>query len=219
MTLRDVNSLVSFILKDIQPDLILVSALFERLLNVAQTKQYMEHLEQFEQTKILSVEMSPFKKNMGEKTSPLSIDKWGYAITPSDFYYPDHIRYRYIKDGQFISFYDVVILDDKNWNDRVGSNLMKPSFNYPIANVQNGYIRFAPLDLKKVIMDYLMFPTYPKYAVSTTKGFQEFDENNSSVWQWKDASTIQIVQKLLAELNLSLTIEQINNQQQKQQQQ
>ena len=180
----------------------------------------MDLLSAFEQTKVLSIELSPFKRNMGEKTQPLLIDKWGHATPPSDYYYPSHIRFKYIKNGELVGNYDVVLLDDKNYNDRIGSNLFKPSFEYPIANTQNTYIRFAPTNLKRVDFDYLKFPTYPSYNVTTSRGFQEFDETNSSEWEWNDPSTIQIIKRLLAEINIDLTVDQINNyQNQKPQQQ
>lgn len=220
MNLNSINSLVSFVIKDLKPDLILTKPLFERLLHSAQTKQFTELLPAFETNRIISVELSPFKIIMGDNTPELTINSFGRAILPSDCYYPSSARFRYVKNGVLVGWYDIPILSDKEFEDRVASNLMKPSFQYPISNHQAAFMRFAPTNLKRAYFTYLSFPTYPVYAVIVDRGFQEYDAANSSTWQWKDASTILIIQKLLAELNLSLTVEQITNyQQQKQNQQ
>jgi hypothetical protein len=217
MTLNSINSLVSFIFSEIKPDFILTAPLFERHINVAQTKEYAELLTAYETTRILSIELSPFKRNMGEQTQPLLVNKFGYATMPDECYYPSRLRYKYIKNGELQGWYDVILLDDMNFNDRVASNLFKPVFEYPIANIQNRYIRVAPTNLKRLHFDYLKFPNYPIYNVTTTRGFQEFDESTSSVWEWNDISSVSIIQKLFAELNSNITVEQINNYQKQKQ--
>lgn len=218
MKLSDINSLVSYVVKDNLPDLILTPPVFERLLNKAQMAQFAELISSFEQNKIVSVELAHFKRVMGEITQPLMIDKNGYATLPEDCYLPSHIRFRLIKDGQFVSYYDCVLLSDKEYSDRIASNLLRPSVTYPIANLQHNFIRFAPKNLKKVEFEYIKRPTYPSYKVITSRGFQEWDESTSSVWEWSDIASITIIQRLLAELSISTTIEQLQSIQKQQQQ-
>ena len=210
MDLNSINSLVSYAIKDAKPDLILTPQIFERLLNKAQIAQYMELISSFEDSKVISMELSHFKRNMGEITPPLAIDKYGHAPMPDECYLPSHIIFKYIKDGVIIGLYDVPLLSDKEYSDRIASNLMKPSFVYPIANIQSKMIRFSPINLKRVNFDYIKLPTYPKYAVTISRGFQEWDEANSSVWEFGDISTLKIIQRLLAEINIDLSIDQIN---------
>jgi hypothetical protein len=215
MNLNDINGLISFILKDIKPDLVLTKPMFERLVHSAQVKQFTELLPAFESTKIISVELAPFKKIMGDTTPELVIDALGYAVPPSDCYYPSSARFRHVKDGT-VNWYDIVILDDKQYEDRVASNLYKPSLQYPVCNYQSGVMRFSPVNLKRAYFVYLRMPMYPVYAVTTTRGFQEFDEANSTVWEWTDVSTVAIIQKLMSEINIDLAIESINNYQKQQ---
>lgn len=209
MKLSDINSITSFAIKEAKPDLILTPPVFERLLNKAQVAQFADLISAFETSKIVSMELSKFKRNMGEITPPLAIDRHGHATMPDECYLPSHLSYKYVRNGVIVGIYDIILLSDREYQDRIGSNLMKPSFTYPIANIQSNMIRFAPINLKRANFDYIKFPTYPKYSVTHARGFQEWDESTSSVWEFGDISTIQIIQRLLAELSISTSIEQL----------
>jgi hypothetical protein len=217
MKLSDINSITSFAIKEARPDLILTPPVFERLLNKAQVAQFADLISAFETSKIVSMELSKFKRNMGETTPPLSIDKFGHATMPDECYLPSHLTFKYVRNGVVVGIYDIVLLSDREYNDRKASNLMAPSYNYPIANIQSNMIRFAPINLKRANFDYIKFPTYPKYSVTHARGFQEWDESTSSVWEFGDISSIQIIQRLLAELSISTTIEQLQQIQKQQQ--
>jgi len=218
MTLNDINALTSYAIKESKPDLILTVPTFERLLNKAQVAQFADLISSFETSKIVSMELSKFKRNMGEITPPLAIDRHGHATMPDECYLPSHLTFKYVRNGAVVGIYDIVLLSDKEYNDRRASNLMAPSFTYPIANIQSNMIRFAPINLKRASFDYIKFPTYPKYSVTHARGFQEWDESTSSVWEFGDISSIQIIQRLLAELNIDMTINQIQSIQKQQQQ-
>lgn len=98
MTLNDINSLTSQAIKDAKPDLILTKSVFERLLHTAQTKHFSSLLPEFEQSRIIGVELSPFKVIMGDTTPELSVNSFGRAILPSACYMPSTARFRYIKN-------------------------------------------------------------------------------------------------------------------------
>lgn len=151
----------------------------------------------FEITRINTMDLSPFKKFLGKKEDepPLIVDSYGYATIPDDLYYPSVMEYKNR---------NIEIVSDELWNLRKSDALLKGTERNPIANFQNNFIRFNPLKNCFVDFIYLRNPIKPVFAYTLTKGYIEYDENNSIELEWNEINQIDIIAILLFDLGINI---------------
>ena len=106
MNLGDISNIISFILSDRKPDLVLTAGEFERILHVCQLKQFKRKIglpeeyqpgtaipaQVYEISKVITDDLAPFKVIMGGDNPPLNVDDKGEATLPSDFFYPSALH-------------------------------------------------------------------------------------------------------------------------------
>lgn len=161
--------------------------------------------QSFEQTRLNSVSLSPFKVWMGKPDElPLRVNDDGYAITPSNMYYPSSCFYTYNGSQRPIK-----ILSDNEWELRQGDALTKATDRNPIANIQNDIIRFSPIINKLVNFIYLKTLTKPVIAYNSSRGYLEYDSANSTELEWDESNQIDILYILLTDLGLAVNREDI----------
>ena len=218
MNLKDISSIVSFILAERKPDMVISPGEFERLLHVAQLKLLKmkvglpEHYrpgvpvppQVYEISKVITDDLAPFKVIMGGEDSPLVVDENGETGLPDDFFYPSTMTYKYTKATGEMAYKEVEILSDQEYNRRISSFIKRPSLKYPIANIFGSKIRFYPTTLKYVDFVYLRVPPAPVYGTSYGKGYQRYDANTSTELLWNDVCILDIIGLLCGELGINI---------------
>ena len=196
---------------------------WELMLHVAQLKHYKRKLglpeeyrpgqpmptQAFEITKRISDDLSPFMVEIGRNGQlPLPVSAQGEATLPADFFYPTGILYNLITP-KGIKPKNVPLLTDKEWNETMSSQIIKKTKQYPIANIKNGYIRFAPLNLQFVDFTYLREPVRPVYAFTNTGGLMQYDNANSVQLEWDELNQLDIMYMLLGDLGVVVSKKEI----------
>ena len=218
MNLGDISNIISFILSDRKPDLVLTAGEFERILHVCQLKQFKRKIglpeeyqpgtaipaQVYEISKVITDDLAPFKVIMGGDNPPLNVDDKGEATLPSDFFYPSALTYKYIKESGEIVLREVELLSDKEYNKRLASFVKRPSRKFPVGNICGNKIRFYPYTLKFVDMVYLCVPPKPVYGTSYGKGYQKYDPATSTELLWNDVNIIDIISLFMNELGLNI---------------
>ena len=140
-------------------------------------------------TQKITDDLLPFKVWLGKSgVPPLYIDSDGYAPIPTGFYYPLSLLYNKAVNNNcdvVISPKVIEVLTDNQWDNVIGSYIRKPSYDYPVCNFQNGYIRFAPKDIQIAEFHYLRYPVTPvfDYYISSIGEVIYLPPNTSHVLQ------------------------------------
>lgn len=158
----------------------------------------------YEVDKLMGVDMTPFKVEMGAHNSmPLVVDQNGIATTPTDMYYPSRLTYRY-NSGGTTKRRIVRICSDKQWDEFVSSSIEYPTKKYPVANFQNSYIRVNPTNLRYLDFVYIKYPTEPVYATKIENGVQVYDSAASTNMEWDNVNTVDVIAVLLKDIGVSV---------------
>ena len=128
----------------------------------------------------------------------------GYADIPQGCCYISTLSYKRLIKGTTIKEKSIELVTDTQWIDRVSSALIYPNYEYPIANIQKNFILFIPRDLRRVNMIYYRWPTAPVYATINTRGYAEYDPDNSVDLEWDEDNQIDIIYILLADLAIPI---------------
>lgn len=109
----------------------------------------------------------------------LTIDKYGIAEIPSDYFAFSSCYYNYVVQNSCDDIdekpKEVDFLTDAEWSDRMNSVIVPPTKEYPVAKMAGGVIQFAPKNLKTVNFTYLREPATPVLAYT-------LDGNNDYVY-------------------------------------
>lgn len=147
----------------------------------------------------------PFKVVMGDHNSmPLTIDKYGIADKPANYYKNHSMVYNHVINGVGHERVIEVVPRDETFDDLVASSIDKPTRYFPLANIQATTIRFSPKDLRYVNFIYIKKPDEPVYAYKTDKGYVQYDEGDSVQLQWDEVNQVDVIYFLLELLGLSL---------------
>lgn len=118
---------------------------------------------QYELTSVVKAKLVPFTVLLdGISDTLLIIDSYGRAVTPDNLYLITSLGNR-IASGSTNKWNPIEVVTDAEWIGRISRHIMQPTQNNPIANIQNGFIRFEPLKSKGVYCSYLRLPTTPVY--------------------------------------------------------
>lgn len=115
---------------------------------------------QYEITALVKAKLSPFSVLMdGITDSLLLVDSYGQATIPANYYYPTGLGNRVSAN----KWKPIEVVTDAEWIGRLSRFITEPTESNPIANFQNGYIRFAPIKSKGIYFSYLRYPLAPVY--------------------------------------------------------
>lgn len=158
----------------------------------------------FANTEKIDVDLAPFKKTMGESSSPLNVIN-GVATMPSDVCFPTSLQYKYNSSGGQL-YRKVDILNDLQWTEYMGNSILTPTTRNPIANIQydgaNYYFRIRPKSVKSLIFTYLSYPPMPVYNYDKSRGFVEYSATGSVQLGWDDLNTIDIIEYFLSDIGI-----------------
>jgi hypothetical protein len=152
-----------------------------------------------------------FKKVMGvNDTMPLIVTA-GIAPIPSDYFARQTGWYYYNGERIRINF-----VEDYQFDALLTNKIEYPTQEFPIANIQSNYIRFNPITVNHVTFSYYTKPEVPVYAVTYTKGYAEFDAENSSEVLWTEGDIPALIQLILQSFNINATQTEISSKIEKQ---
>ena len=211
MNLLDINSILSYYVKNFKPEYVLTIGEFQRILHVGQLKQLKKKLglpeeyqpgspiarSSYELNKKISRDLEPFKR-----IDPVIVTE-GNTPFPKNFYYPSTLAIKQVRNN-IARFRDVTIVTDAEWNKRVGSYAMRPNLMFPIANFMNGYIRMEPKTIRNATFVYLIIPPKPVYGVKYNRGFAEYVASTSTELLWDDINIIDIIGIVLGDLGINI---------------
>lgn len=218
MNIGEIISILSFWIGDKKPGLVVTKEDYERLLHLCQLRHLKKKIglpeeyqpgqpiprQVIEISKMNTVDIAPFKRYMGGQNASLSVNKYGIANLPSDYYYPSALQIKLVR-GAEVKMRDVKILSDKEYSERTGSFIRLPNLYFPIANFQNGFIMFSPKNVKYADFWYIAIPEKPVYAVTYTHGYPQYNSSASTELAWNETNTIDIMVMVLGELGINMT--------------
>lgn len=164
----------------------------------------------------------PFKVFMGQEAytdnngnlipaiPPLMIDASGYANIPSDYKHYSAIKFKKLENtdhGVEVKIKNVMVLTDQEFDSWQDSVLKKGTFKYPFCNFQNGFIRFAPKELKQVNFVYLRYPKTPVYGYTTNTSTQvdTYNPATSVEVEFRDEEIYKLISLLLSYVGVNLS--------------
>jgi len=143
-----------------------------------------------------SISLSPFKVYRGVNGLPaLYIDRYGIADSPEDLFYPLSALY---------GAREVEFIPDGEYSRRKGDALLKGTLRNPVAVIQDGYIEFDPLKNMYIKFSYLKNPPLPVYGYTQTRGFIEYQAEESTELLWKESDQIEIIYTLISDLGIDI---------------
>lgn len=198
MTLNQIRNIVNHLINDRFSDRKELSVTrFSELLQVINLDYFEEKVRGKEYKSL-----RPFKVVLGEDDQPpLSIDSEGMATLPDDFHDFISVLYRYQKDGVTKERH-VDIVDSETWHRTLQSSIEYPTRHYPVANIQDGYVRFRPKNLRYVACTYIKPPTEPVFGYKVQDGVMVYDSATATELQWRETEQIDILLRLLKYLGI-----------------
>lgn len=143
-------------------------------------------------TKKVSEDLRPF---LNEQTLTLTASKF---ILPTGFVYPTSLRKS--QGGRKID-----VVDDDKVAQRLESQLLEVSEDYPIAEILNNGYRVYPSTLTSVYLKYLRTPVKPIYAVTIDVNDNEVYNDAASVdVEWSALAQEELIARALPALGLNL---------------
>lgn len=154
----------------------------------------------YEVTPMISHDLEPFKRYKGWDDEPaLTVGTDGFILLPDDYFYYSSMTHTVDGVKKHFEF-----MPDEEFEKRVGDPLIAPNERNPVANLQFGHIRIAPITIQEVSMTYIKRPDKPVYATKTTNGYREYDETNSVELEWDDVNRLDIIYIMLYDLGINM---------------
>jgi hypothetical protein len=148
--------------------------------------------------------LQKFRIVKGEVDAPIILTD-GRALLPDGFFEIESGYYNLNGEKVMINF-----VSDVEY-DRLQSHTIEyPTSKYPIGNIQSNYIRVLPKTVHYIVTNYINYPEKITYATTNTRGFIEFDENNSSEVKWDEANVIFLIQNFLQLIGIIVTQNEVN---------
>ncbi len=217
MNLHELKLVVNTLVAEKKPSVNIPTEQWDVLLNIAQLKHYKRKLglpeeyipghprpaQEYAITQRIDDDLAAFSVHLGRAgTMAFTISSVGEATLPLDFFYPTGMIYHLVKPDGTIREKQVEILNDKEWNDYVTSQVITQTKEFPIANMKSGYVRFLPKNLQRVDFTYLRKPVKPVYAVTNTQGYIAYDAANSVQLEWDEPNQLDILYILLSDIGI-----------------
>lgn len=167
----------------------------------------------WETTQRITDDLRPFKVIYGgEDTAALPIDTHGQMAIPSDYWVVSSVRYRKATVSgceTTIVWRPIEILKDGDLNDRLGSTLKAPDYDYPVCCFFNSYIQFYPKNLQYVTFTYLRRPVTPLYAYTIVNDVPVYDAVNSIQFEYPDNDHLDICRIILGYMGINVREQQL----------
>jgi hypothetical protein len=190
---------------------------YNQMAPMAEQQLFQKLFAKFEETKIFSDAMLPFKVFLGQEAfagnpaiPPLMIDGNGYAVIPPDYAHYSAIGYKKVTNQPNcepkISYRTIPPVNDQQFDAYKNASLKRATHKYPVCNFQNGYIRFAPKDLQYCNFIYLRYPVkcVYGYTVNLTNDSFTYDPTTSVESEFRTNEQFDIILIMLSAIGVNL---------------
>ena len=99
---------------------------------------------------------------------------------------------------------DVKIVTVDQWNKRVNSNIVFPTYAYPIARQLNKQLEFAPADLPDIKLTYYKYPDDAEWVGNIVNDREVYDPVASTQLEWDEPVFNEIVYLICSYLGMNL---------------
>ena len=162
----------------------------------------------YQQTQKVSDDLRPFIKKIYQ---PLTNGgKFLWSNLP-DYMHLSSLRAQYYKVNNTNGESDlrtssVRILDDSELSSYLDSSILKPTSEYPIAAIYNGYLQVYPESISGIDVTYLSRPLKPVWAftVNTSTGMPDYDVTASTNLNWSNELFNEIGVRVLSFFSVNL---------------
>lgn len=213
----DILRLAKYIAGDRMPGKALSQEMFGLLLDSAQTKHYKRKIglpeayqpgipypsQSYDINQKITEDMRKFKVMMGDEVAPMLVVN-GKAQLPADYYYVSAITFKHIRNT-VVKYREVEVVNDKQWNERMSSSLVNPTFKYPIVNFQKDYLRVAPAQIQYLDFIYLRLPVTPVIKFKNDTGIPAYDTERSVELEWDNVNKMDILHIALGDMGINLS--------------
>lgn len=214
MDLHDIVRILSYFIKGSGHNISLSPDEFNRVLDLASIRLFRDKLGIGEVDSQLDLEeyygvdhyndnsLRRFKvdyKNVNGTGLPVTD---GYADLPDDYFFPDTLFYRYVKDG-VAKKKRVRILTSQRWNHLMSRDLLRPTLKDPACRLVGDRIEFYPTNMSFIDFTYLRRPAAPVYGVDYTGGYPKYSSGGSTQLEWGDEDIVSIIFMVLRDLGVS----------------
>lgn len=147
-------------------------------------------------------------RTLKEKVN-LPVNSDGEMNLPLDYIHVSRIRYNKATNnadctGVTLTPRAVEVVPDLQWDVRVSASIKKPSYDFPIANINSNYIQFEPKDLSTIELVYLRYPKVPIWAYNVVGDVAIYDPINSVNIELPEIQTNNIAEILLSYIGINL---------------
>lgn len=150
-------------------------------------------VDQFEQTKNISDDLSPFMIG----PTALTLNGSGQANKPADYKH-------WIVLTEGTSAYSVAVVDHGMLPEKRNDPLCPPAAGYAICTFYNTVLQFYPTTLSNVKITYFKTPVKPEWAYTIVSGRHVYDDASSVDIEWKENRHPELRAKALEYLGVNL---------------
>lgn len=115
--------------------------------------------------------------------STITIDGQGLADYPDDYFHKSAAYYTYSIPAGGTRYIDIPFVNDAKFNERRTTVLDIPSKTDPVGNLHSVKMRFFPVDLDTIYLEYIKYPTTPVmgYAIDIDTAEEIYVENGAYI--------------------------------------
>jgi len=217
MNLDELRLIATTIVSEKKPSVNIVPEQWGAMLDFAQLKHYKRKLglpeeyvpgrpkpsQSYAINQRIDDDLAPFSVHMGRTGElPFPISQQGESTLPPDFFFPTGMLYNMIKPSGEVAPREVYLLTDEEWVEYVTSQIIEQTFDYPIANIKSGYIRFLPKNLGHIEFTYLRRPVKPVFGYTTADGYIAYNSATSTELEWDELNQVDILYILLSDMGI-----------------
>lgn len=151
------------------------------------------------------------------KPIDLTVNAKGEAKRPADFIHTSTIRFMYKEKiwndecnhqlGYTLKTKEVGVAEirDSELSERLDSELLTPTLEYPIACIYDQYIKIYPLNVGMLKFTYLRKPLQPFWAYTTVNGRPVYDPANSVDVEFPEECMNEIVMRVCSLMGINIS--------------
>jgi hypothetical protein len=163
----------------------------------------MQVFEKDYQTFLMTEELSEFLR-IYLKNQVSSVPATGILPYPADYQHITSIRKYYVNAKGVGKMLQVEEIKNVEWGFIQMSSLREPTLRFPKYNEFDGVIRFLPMNLGIIEIDYIKTPDQPVWGYTTVSGRPVYDPLTSTNFEFQAYSTNMVAAVFLSLVGVNL---------------
>lgn len=170
----------------------------------------MQVFEKDYQTFLMTEELSEFLRiYLNNQVS--SVPATGILPYPADYQHITSIRKYYVNAKGVGKMLQVEEIKNVEWGFIQMSSLREPTLRFPKYNEFDGVIRFLPMNLGIIEIDYIKTPDQPIWGYTTVSGRPVYDPLTSTNFEFQAYSTNMVAAVFLSLVGVNLKDSELEN--------